>query len=476
MKLSSILARLGVFPGLPLALLLAGLALTWYGVYTSKAAVHRQTTLWLESQQLAHTLLLEERLALLVESTRRFAAARINSQQQFRHRAGELLTRHPDIRGVELVRRIPHALRDLTEQQLSQEAGQPVHFHPWSSEAGAPADTQAQYLVIRWALTRSPAASGTSNAGILVDTVAPWRRELALSLEQQSVTATSLSSIELDGTPAQTIRLFVPTSGNELVSIALAPERWLGGLYGGRLPPGVQLTVHDLSNFNKTPLYQHLVSGEPDPDEALRSEVTVGNRQWMLTSVPVGAIFESAAAEVRGTLWSTGLLYAVGTALVVTWLLLLQRRARRRLAEAEDDRIRVTRRIENLDVEKTILRQALDESGERTRDLVQLAGGFVVELDEQQRIGFISDQATDMLARARASLVGQPLDTLVTPPFRENFLATLKAAREERKVERIDLDLLSAEGEPVAVTLRVKAVINPVDGCTGFRITALARH
>ncbi|GAA3579181.1 PAS domain-containing protein [Marinobacter xestospongiae] len=474
MSLARIKPLLSPLTLLPLALVLAGALLTWQVDVSSRDDTRRQTERWLAAQQLGYTLVLEQRLALMQESARRLADARINSLQQFRHQATGFLEQYPDVRGVEVIRRIPDALRDLIEAQLSQEAQQPVRFRDWQSEATDDAAPESdQYLVVRWALARS--TSGTT-AGILADSVPLWRQELATTLSEQTLTATALASLELDGTPAQTIRLFVPASGNEVIAVAITPERWLGATLGGQLTAQLGVKVHDLTQHTKAPLFEYPLSGEALPAQTLRTEVRVGNRQWMVTTVPAHGLFQQATARSRQTIWLVGLASSAFAAILVAWLLAGRRRDQRQRALADQSRQQLTQRLDNIGVEKHILHQALAESGDRSRDLVRLVGGFVCELDEDLRIGFVSEPATDMLRIAVAELSGHSLLQRVAPSYRDNFIATLKAAREERQMQRIDLDLLGADDQPVPVTVRVLAQLHPVDGCTGYRLSAVPRH
>ncbi|CAN0570898.1 unnamed protein product, partial [Ectocarpus sp. 12 AP-2014] len=130
--------------------------------------------------------------------------------------------------------------------------------------------------------------------------------------------------------------------------------------------------------------------------------------------------------------------------------------------------------LDNNQVEKSILRQALNDSEQRSRDLVALSGAIVGELDEQGRIGFVSAEVAEWLQRAPADLAGTRFEELVSARSQPNLQRTLEAARSEKALQRIDLDLLSAgpEANAVPVTLRVLALQDPLHGFTGYRLSA----
>lgn len=133
---------------------------------------------------------------------------------------------------------------------------------------------------------------------------------------------------------------------------------------------------------------------------------------------------------------------------------------------------RASRGISNLETEQSILRQALDDSETRSRDLVQLSGGLTSELDERGRIDFMSEQCADWLGRAPSDLAGTPFEALVSAVDRDNFRRTLSEAAATTRPQRLDLRLRAALAGDLAATVRVKAIKDPVHGLTGFRVTA----
>jgi PAS domain S-box-containing protein len=131
-------------------------------------------------------------------------------------------------------------------------------------------------------------------------------------------------------------------------------------------------------------------------------------------------------------------------------------------------------RITNLQVEKNVLRQALNDSESRSRDLVALSGAIVSELDERGQIGFVSAQVADTLGLAPSDLVNQPFRELVAESDRERFDQCLAAARQEDAVARVDVDLRHRSDErTIPAIVQAMVLKDPIHGVTGYRLSAL---
>ncbi|MDC0662847.1 PAS domain-containing protein [Marinobacter sp. SS21] len=462
---------------LPLLLLVLGLGLTWRNTKLAADSVQAQAGQMLAVRQRALATLLETQRVLLLESSRLLVASPLQDVSQFRGRASALMARHPMLQSVELIRRVPEHRGPDTEVGIPAPHSGASQFHRWGENPAAePVEPRPGDLIVQWSLGRDGIGEPGVGMGLLATSVPHWQQALAGAHRQQTVTATPARAVALGTGSDQLIRLFLPVTRNELLSLSFPPERWLGALYGGYYSPDIQLTVHDLSQHTKTPLYQQLVEGEPMADQALRTEVAIGDRYWMLASVPTRNLFGRASAGLRQQLWWSGLGFALLVSLLLCWPIVRGWQLRQTLRQCQNEQLQLAQNFANLEVEKTILHQALEESGQRSRDLIGLAGGFIAEVDEQLRIGFISDQVAELLDQAPAEMVNQRFDELVTPPYRDNFLATLKASREERGFARIDLELQGNNAPPLPVSLRLKALANPVHGCVGYRISALPRH
>lgn len=253
-----------------------------------------------------------------------------------------------------------------------------------------------------------------------------------------------------------------------------AAQNWLQSVFSDALPPSMGVRVDTLARHTKRPLLQIRTEGPIDPTLALRTEVASEHFRWMLTTVPSRGMLDQAAATASRNVWITG----AGLTLMATLLtLVLCRRLHTRtleVSELEQEGASAEQQINNLQVEKSILRQALNDSEQRSRDLVALSGAVIGELDEAAQIGFISPQIAELLERAPADLAGQPFERLIAPPYRENFRRALTAARADQTIERIDLPLCHGNGEgTVNVALRIRALKDPVHGLSGFRLSAL---
>lgn len=251
------------------------------------------------------------------------------------------------------------------------------------------------------------------------------------------------------------------------------PASWLPIILGDALPDELGLRIDTLQRHSKIPILQLQAEGQLDPTLSLRTEIQPGNHHWMLTTVPTTALLGQAARQARTRTWVVGLvlsLLAGGIALLLCRRLHGQQR---RILELEWREQAADQQINNLQVEKTILRQALNDSEERSRDLVTLSGALTAELDEHGVIGFISAQSASLLGQAPADLVGQAFADLVTPPFRNNFHRTLGATRHDNQAQRIDLQLQTRNPDtPQPVAVRIKALQDPLHGLMGYRLSA----
>lgn len=263
-----------------------------------------------------------------------------------------------------------------------------------------------------------------------------------------------------------------PESGDSSQAVSL----WLQALFSDTLPDSLGLRIDTLERHTKTPLLEIRTNDSVDPTRALRTEVSPLDQHWILTTVPSPEGLEEVALAAERTVWIAGFgltVFAASLALLLNRRLHLQTLHVRGLEQRE---IGADHQIANFQVEKSILRRALNDSEQRSRDLVALSGAVIWELDENGRIGFVSPQIAELLDRAPAELVNQPMEELVVPASQDNFRRALAAARSDRSIERIDLSLLHRDQETeVPVVLRVRALQDPVHGLSGFRISTLQR-
>ncbi|WP_297792747.1 PAS domain-containing protein [uncultured Marinobacter sp.] len=261
-------------------------------------------------------------------------------------------------------------------------------------------------------------------------------------------------------------------------AVAQSPQRqveeWLASVFSMPYPSLAAIRVDTLERHTKMPLFQ---SGSPVPlDESgsLRSEINLDKHHWLITTMPDNTVFQQRANTARYATWTAGtMITAIGVALT---LLLCARiyTLRNQLNDRQLANEKLDQQLGNMQVEKSILRQALNDSEHRSRDLVALSGAMIGELDEQGCVGFMSANAADWLERAPADLSGTPFEDLVAPEHRANFRKALAAARSEKQMHRIDLALLTADQDAnvVPATLRILALQDPLHGFTGYRISA----
>lgn len=250
---------------------------------------------------------------------------------------------------------------------------------------------------------------------------------------------------------------------------------WLQPVLKQALPENMGVRVDTLARHTKEPLLHIQTSNPVDASRSLRSEIRAGDTDWMLTTLPAEPFLEADARQSARRIWFNGLLITAVGVVLALWLCrklnLEQHRSLTLSGQAEVG----SRQIHNLETEKTILRQALDDSEQRSRDLVALSGAIICELDEQGIIGFASPQTAELIGEAPSDLVGHPFDQWLEAQSREHFQRALDAARSDHALERVDLFLQHRDGETtVPVTVRVLPLHNPMHGLVGFRLSASA--
>lgn len=246
---------------------------------------------------------------------------------------------------------------------------------------------------------------------------------------------------------------------------------WLATVFKDAVPDTLNLRIDSLERHTKTPLFQTVHTANPDRTRSLRSEVAVGEHRWLLTTLPDSWFLERPGHQSFRFVWLAGLAMTILATVIITLLCLRIRRWQIHYQTADKQREEYQQQLNNMQVEKTILRQALNDSEQRSRDLVALSGATICELDEETTTGYISPQVADLLKKAPADLTDQPFEQLTDPTDLDNFHRALQAARQERQIQRIDLRLLDAEDRLVPVTLRVLALQDTLHGFTGYRLS-----
>lgn len=261
-------------------------------------------------------------------------------------------------------------------------------------------------------------------------------------------------------------------------AVAQSPERqveeWLASVFSMPYPSLAAIRVDTLERHTKMPLFHTGPLVPLDESSSLRSELNLDRHHWLITTMPDNTVFRQRANTARYATWTAGtMITAIGVALTL-FLSARIHTLNNQLNERQLASEKLDQKLGNMQVEKSILRQALNDSEQRSRDLVALSGAMIGELDEQGCVGFISANAADWLQRAPADLSETPFEELVAPEHRANFRKALAAARSEKQMHRIDLALLTADQDEniVPATLRILALQDPVHGFTGYRISA----
>jgi PAS domain-containing protein len=262
-----------------------------------------------------------------------------------------------------------------------------------------------------------------------------------------------------DGAADQTV--------HDSASVAL----WLATVLKNAVPGTLNLRIDTLERHTKIPLFQTIHTANPDRSRSLRSEISVGDHRWLLTTLPDTRFLEQPAQQSFLFVWLAGLALTLLAMVIVTLLCLRIRRWHTSYRNADKSCEEYRQQLNNMQVEKSILRQALNDSEQRSRDLVELSGATICELDEQAITGFISPQVAGLLQKAPADLSGRPFEQLIDPVCLDNFHRALQAARQERQIQRIDLRLVGAEGQQVPVTMRILALQDTLHGFSGYRLS-----
>ena len=239
------------------------------------------------------------------------------------------------------------------------------------------------------------------------------------------------------------------------------------------MPQHLRLRIDTLDRHTKRPLLELGAIPTPMKRHALRSELNVDGNRSMVTTLPDAQLLTAPAQRSRWLILVSGValsLLAFLLSLFLCWRNQQQRRLTRR--QRKDLKIQ-SQKIANLNVEKLVLRQALNDSESRSRDLINLSGNLIAELDDQGRIAYISALAADVFKQAPSDLDQTPFQQLVAQADQQRFAECLEAARADHDITKADLALVGEHAEQsVPVTLRLKALTDPVRGIAGFRLSA----
>ncbi|MGP4845311.1 hypothetical protein ACTXGQ_14330 [Marinobacter sp. 1Y8] len=467
---------------LPAAVLIAGLLTTGLVSRLVKQQLDTNSIALFEDQhlELAEEIqsAINERLNLLNMVASAMQPG-VNRQKMFNQQSGLLLRRFPDVLTLDRIATVPAAERGFVEQQLSSESGQYITFGDWRADGQTvTAATDNQYQAVVQVAERMPTAI---TLGLVVTSVPHWRQPLETALLNEKTSATAQTDLQRNGAQQTGIRLFracpqiTPDQPRELISVALSPHILIRDIVPGNIRDDMQATVFDLDQHLKLPLFASPKIDQPLPGLTIRSALSVADREWILTTIPNSNLIYGESRRTRELIWLIG---AAGSLLMAALVWWLGKRIRFEMAARAEVRKHLStarRTNENGRIEKDALKRALNDSEQRSRDLVELAGGFIADLDEAGRIGYISPQILALIGQPPGSLTQLLMTDIVVEEDQGRLTQAMAGCRRSQQLTRIDLILQHTDDYPVPVTLRIKLLIDTLNGYTGFRLSGISR-
>lgn len=406
------------------------------------------------------------------------------SDPDFPDRAARFLEQFPSITGMELLTHVSHDQRPMIERSLSEQSGQFIRFAVWEDRYDTDvAEVADQYLIIRRTQFRSAQGVSASSLGLVATSVPHWRGALRRALDEHRITATTVTGLSRNGNELYALRVFVPTSGSQapgqerLISLVIRPEVWLEHHLDTLHDPRWQVEVHDISQHARQPLASLPAATHPaDTSTTVRSTLAVADRQWMLSTTPDQGWLDGLKQQVLWPAWLTGLTITLLASALTLWAVWLTLRTDRLLGRRTLRARHLGQQLDNTRVEKNILHHSLQESDRRTRDLIELGAGIFAELDEGRHIGYISPQVATLLEIPSTDLMGKAIDTLVTQDSQTDLAMAFDTARRDQTIQRLDTDIATLDGTVLPVAMRIKALKDPLSGCSGFRVSLTPRQ
>ncbi len=239
------------------------------------------------------------------------------------------------------------------------------------------------------------------------------------------------------------------------------------------MPQHLRLRIDTLDRHTKRPLLELGSIPTPMKRHALRSELNIDGHRSMITTLPDAQLLTAPAQHSRWLILVSGVALSLLAFLLSLYLCWRNQQQRKLTNQQQKDLKTQNQKIANLNVEKLVLRQALNDSESRSRDLINLSGNLIAELDDQGRIAYISALAADIFKQAPSDLDQIPFQQLVAQADQQRFAECLEAARADHDMTQADLALVGEHAEQnIPVTLRLKALTDPVRGIAGFRLSA----
>ncbi len=467
---------------LPLAILVLGLILTALLAPGSQTPVNTlaQEVSRAHHDKLSRALISQARDVLTAALDLGLTSSTVDS---FQDDVAPFLSAFPEVAGVELLTTVSHAQRAGAERRLSAQAGRSVSFSSWTgprqSKAAEPAD---HYLVISQGRFQ-PDNPGVPGLGLVATSVPHWRQALQQAIEEGRPTVTTLTGLEHNGSLSRALWVFVPLSGpgqfsddSAFLVLVILPDPWLKHQLSELHDERWQVEIHDISQHARRPLAT-LPAAQPLASDIapVRSVISLANREWMVSTYPSAGWLDDFRHQARLPVWLTGLSITLLATGLCGWVCYRLIASERQLQLRSLRNHRLKQQLDNTGVEKNILHHSLQQSDRRTQDMIELSPGIFAELDEQRRIGYLSPQTAILLGIPTTELTDTHLDTLFSADSHQELAILFDAARQGQSVERLDTELITRDGQPLPVTLRVKAIRDPLSGWSGFRISLTPR-
>jgi|GEM_PF-4701898 len=298
-----------------------------------------------------------------------------------------------------------------------------------------------------------------------------WQMATEKAREADRPTATPLTQQGSE----RLLHLLVPMAQGQTLSVTADPKAWLAGDEWQPLTRRLHLALYDADQHSKMPVLESEPHGLYS-EAAARSNLEFAGRDWLLLVSPLpNTMLERHVSWLRQYLWLAMILVAAVFAGLIAVMGAQLARSAQREQELNREVANRQQQIANRMVELTTFRKALRESDHRAADLILLSGAVILEIDDTRRIGYVSNAFVGLLGHSTAWCVNRPLDEIICAGDHLRFVQTLAAARTDRELQQMDLDLLDSKERVIACSMRVIALFDPVLGCIGYRL-ALARR
>ncbi len=132
--------------------------------------------------------------------------------------------------------------------------------------------------------------------------------------------------------------------------------------------------------------------------------------------------------------------------------------------------------LQNKQIEKAVLAQALNDSELRTRDIIRLNRDYIWETDTQFNYTYISPQVEAVRHIPRTELLETSLFMGVSTSCQEQITEALRSSLKQREAVRCQLTRQRPNGDPLVEHIHAIALIDSAGCWLGFRGVAYPDH